>query len=138
MERVVPCGPGLSLLAVFVTLPLLAQQPKPSGEQPLTHELLAPGIAASKPFPIGLRTVPARLVLRHFAIGRGMAKDVANLQFALMELDAGSVFTTIAGDRKERVPGDIWTVDKGTTISFENPYPAAAAIIRVIYFEPNP
>ena len=73
-----------------------------------------------------------------FAIGRGVAKDIANSQFALMELDAGNVFTIIAGDRKERVPGDFWTVEKGMTISFENPYPAAAAIIRVIYFEPNP
>jgi hypothetical protein len=128
------------LVATLAALPLLAQTtaypPAEKREGQFTHQLLAPGIAASAPFPIALRTLPARMVLRHFAIGHGQAKDVPNPSFAVMELNAGNVFTTIAGDRKERVPGDIWTVEKGTSISFENPQHAAAAIIRVIYFEP--
>jgi len=75
------------------------------------------------------------MVLRNFAIGRGEAKEVANPDFSVMELNVGHVFTTIGGERTERVPGDFWTVASGATISFENPHEHAAAIIRVTYFE---
>ena len=107
-------------------------------DRQFTHSLLAPGIAASAPVAIPLRSVPARLVLRNFVVGQGTARDVANASFALMELQAGHVFTTIAGDRQERVPGDFWTVEKGAKITFENPHPHAAAVIRVTSFEATP
>ncbi len=127
------------LVAGLAVAPVSAQQTAPpTDDGRLTHKLLAPGIAASTPLAIPLRTVAARMVMRHFAIGRGTAKDIENPSFAVMELDAGSVFTTIAGERKERVPGDIWTVGRGTAITFENPQPTSAAVIRVLYFEPNP
>ena len=120
---------------VLFVLPLLAQQ---TDERPFTHTLLAPGIAASAPFNVPLRTVPARLILRNFAVGQGTAKDVPNPSFAVMELHSGHVFTTIGGDRQERVPGDFWTVPKGAAITFENPHPHSAAVIRVTYFETTP
>ena len=128
------------IVAPLTVVPLLAQQgeQQPSGDRRFTHQLLAPGIAASAPFAVPLRTVPARMVMRHFVVGRGIAKDVPNPAFAVMEVHAGNVFTTISGERKERVPGDIWTVDQGATITFENPHVTAAAIIGVIYFEPAP
>jgi len=120
---------------VLLALPLFAQQ---TGEREFTHTLLAPGIAASAPVSIPLRTVPARMVLRNFVVGQGTAKDVPNPSFAVMELQSGHVLTTVGGDRQERVPGDFWTVPKGATISFENPHPHSAAVIRVTYFEANP
>ena len=101
--------------AVLLALPLMAQQT----DRQFPYTLLAPGIAASAPVTVPLRTVPARLVLRYFAVGQGTAKDVPNSSFAVMELHAGHVFTTVAGDRQERVPGDFWTVPKGATITFE-------------------
>ncbi|HYT68949.1 MAG TPA: hypothetical protein VEL51_21170 [Vicinamibacterales bacterium] len=114
-----------------------AQQPTPQTETRYTHALLAQGIAASAPMTVPLRTVPGQIVLRNFVVGRGTAKDVANPEFSVMELRAGHVFTTIAGDRQERVPGDFWTVDKGATITFENPEPHSAAVIRVTSFGTN-
>ena len=125
----------LVALAIPVQDVALAQQ---MVDRQFTHSLLAPGIAASAPVTVQLRTVPARLVLRNFVVGQGTAKDVANSSFAVMELQAGHVFTTIAGNRQERVPGDFWTVDKGTSITFENPHPNAAAIIRVTSVEATP
>jgi hypothetical protein len=113
----------------------LAQQ---TVDRQFTHTLLAPGIAASAPATVRLRTVPVRLVLRNLVVGQGTAKDVANSSFAVMELQAGHVVTTIAGDRQERVPGDFWTVAKGANITFENPHPNAAAIIRVTSVEATP
>ncbi|HEX9367959.1 MAG TPA: hypothetical protein VF921_15115 [Vicinamibacterales bacterium] len=120
-------------LLVLLAIPLAAQQ----AERRYTHSLLAPGIAASAPMAVTLRTVPAQMVLRNFVVGRGVAKDIANPSFAVMELHAGHVFTTIAGDRQERVPGDFWTVDKGATITFENPEAQSAAVIRVTSFDAN-
>lgn len=120
------------LVAALAVGPVSAQQ----ADDGHTHKLLAPGIAASAPVAFPLRTVPARMVLRSLVVGRAVAKDVENASFAIMELDAGIVFTTIAGERKERVPGDIWTVGRGQPITFENPHPASAAMIRAIYFEP--
>lgn len=122
------------VIGVLLALPLLAQQ----SERQFTHTLLAPGLAASAPFAVPLRTVPARMVLRNFVIGQGTAKDVANPSFAVMELQSGHVFTTSGGSRQERVPGDFWTVAKGATIAFENPDPHSAAVIRVTYFEMTP
>src|SRR5262249_6223822 len=123
----------LPLSGVLLALPLLTQQ----REQQFTHTLLAPGIAASAPVTIPLRTVSARMVLRNFVVGQGTAKDIANPSFAVMELQSGHVFTTVAGNRQERVPGDFWTVDKGATITFENSDVHSAAVIRVTYFEGN-
>lgn len=122
------------LVAALAVAPVSAQ---PADDGQHTHKLLAPGIAASAPLALPLRTVPGRVVLRSLVVGRGVAKDVENASFAVMELEAGVVFTTIAGDRKERVPGDIWTVGRGQPITFENPYPASAAVIRAMYFEPQ-
>src|SRR5262245_58832888 len=119
------------LSAAVLGLAILAQQREPQ----FTHRLLAPGIAASEPVTIPLRTVAARIVLRNFVVGRGTAKDVPNPNFAVMELQSGHVFTTIAGSPQERVAGDFWTVDKDATISFENPDAHSAAVIRVTYFE---
>jgi hypothetical protein len=123
-----------ALLFVSLALPLLAQQP----ERQFTHSLLAPGIAASPPVTIALHTVPARMIVRNFVVGHGTAKDITNSSFAVMELHSGHVFTTIAANRQEHVPGDFWTVDKGATITFENPEAHSAAVIRVTYFEGNP
>lgn len=120
------------LVAALAVAPVSAQ---PAKDATHTHTLLAPGIAASAPVALPLRTVQARMVLRSLVVGRGVAKDVENTSFAVMELDAGIVFTTIAGQRQERVPGDIWTVARGQSITFENPHPASAALIRAIYFE---
>lgn len=131
----------LLFVAALIALPIFAQPqtpPRQTAREQFTHELLAPGIAASAPFAVPLRTVPARVVLRNFAIGHGQAKDVPNPHFAMMELNVGHVFTTVSGERKERVPGDFWTVRKGTTISFENPHEHAAAVVRVTYFESSP
>jgi len=128
------------LVAALTTLPLPAKPqtaPQPTQGAELTHQLLAPGIAASSPFAIRLRTVPAGVVLRNFAIGRGEAKDVPNPDFSVMELNVGHVFTTVGSERIERVPGDFWTVAKGATISFENPDEHAPAIIRVTSFQPS-
>jgi len=131
------------LAAALVALPLAAQQrePPPQPQQPekgFTHFVLAPGIAASVPFARTLRTIPLRILEQNLAIGRGEGRQMVVPFFAMMELDVGNVFTTIGGNRQERVPGDFWTVDKGTTISFDNPHEHAAAVIRVTYFEPNP
>jgi len=122
------------LLSLLLGLPLLAQQP----EQPFTHTLLAPGLAASAPMTIPLRTVPARMILRNYTVGRGTARDIPNPNFAVMELQSGHVFTTVGGNREERVPGDFWTVDKGAAITFDNPDAQSAAVIRVTSFEVNP
>ena len=135
----------LALLAVPIAAEQAAQQAATPPAQPpadqrgtrFTHALLAQGIAASPPMTIALRTVPGQVVLRNFVVGRGTAKDVATPEFSVMELHAGHVFTTIAGDRQERVPGDFWTVDKGATITFDNPDPHAAAVIRVTAFATN-
>jgi hypothetical protein len=135
----------LTLLAVPIAAEQAAQQAAPQPAQPAaqetgtryTHTLLAPGIAASAPMTVPLRTVPGRMVLRNLVVGRGTAKDVANPEFSVMELHSGHVFTTIAGDRQERVPGDFWTVDKGATVTFENTEPHSAAVIRVTSFETN-
>ena len=129
MQAAVVC---LALLAVPIAAELGAQQP-PAARP--THSVLAPGVAASQPMVIPLRTVAGRVLLRNFVVGRGTAKDVPNADFSVMELSAGHVFTTIAGDRQERVPGDFWTVDKGSTITFDNPEPQSAAVIRVTAFE---
>gem|GEM_PF-5410438 len=126
------------VLGALLAFPLLAQEVAPAPDRELTHTVLAPGIAASAPFTIPLRTVPARIVARNFAVGEGTAKEVGNPHFAVMELLSGHLFTTTAGKREERVPGDFWTVEKGATISFENPHPHSAGIIRVLYFELNP
>jgi hypothetical protein len=137
-RSVLGCG-FLSILALLAP-PLLAQQPaQPSGAAPaVTHKVLAQGIAASEPLSLSLRTLPARMLVRHFAVGLGKTKDVAIPSFSVMEIEVGAVFTTIGGERKERVPGDVWTIDPGTTIGFENPHAGTAVIIRVISFEPNP
>ena len=121
----------MGALLALLALPLRSQQ----REQQYAHTLLAPGIAASAPVTFPLRAVSARIVLRNFVVGQGTAKDVANPNFAVMELQSGHAFTTIAGDRRERVPGDFWVVDKGATITFENPEVNSAAVIRVTYFE---
>jgi hypothetical protein len=126
------------LAAALIALPIFAQQTTQPRERVFTHTVLAPGIAASAPFPVPLRTVRARIVVRNFAVGQGTAKDVPNPNFAVMELQSGHVFTTVGGDRQERVPGDFWAVEKGATISFENPHPNSAGVIRVTYFELNP
>jgi hypothetical protein len=129
------------LLGALMAFPLFGQQGRPTTQTPerqFTHTLLAPGIAASAPFTVPLRTVQARIVVRNFAVGQGTAKDIPNPSFAVMELQSGHVFTTIGGNRQERVPGDFWTVEKGATISFENPHPHSAGVIRVTYFELNP
>ncbi|HYT74731.1 MAG TPA: hypothetical protein VEL79_08285 [Vicinamibacterales bacterium] len=118
-------------LLVLLAIPLAAQQT----ERRYTHSLLAQGIAASVPMTVTLRTVPGHMVVRNFVVGRGVAKDIANPAFAVMELHVGHVFTTVAGDRQERVPGDFWTVDKNATITFENPDAQSAAIIRVTSFD---
>jgi hypothetical protein len=125
------------LSGVLIALPILAQQ---TAQPPraFTHTVLVPGLAASAPFPVPLRTLPMRIEVRNFAVGQGTAKDVPNPSFALMELLSGHVFTTVGGKREERVPGDIWTVEKGATVSFENPHPHSAGVIRVMYFEKNP
>jgi hypothetical protein len=107
-------------------------------ERQFTHVLLAPGIAASASVTIQLRTVPLRMAVRNYVVGQGSAKDIPNSSFAVMELQAGHIFTTVAGDRQERVPGDFWTVEKGGRITFENPHPNAAGVIRVTSFEPVP
>lgn len=126
----------LLLLAVLVACPLSerATRSQEKGPDLFSHVLLAPGIAASAPYVVSLRAIRARLVLRNFAIGHGQARAVPNDDFSIMELNSGHVFTTIAGDRKERVPGDFWSVQKGQAISLENPQDQAAAIIRVTYF----
>jgi hypothetical protein len=124
-------------LVVLLAIPVTAQQAAQPTERQYTHSLLAQGIAASAPVTVPLKTVPGQMTIRNLAVGRGTAKDVANPSFAVMELHAGHVFTTIAGDRQERVPGDFWTVDKGQTITFENPEPQSAAVIRVTSFEAN-
>jgi hypothetical protein len=126
------------LLSALTAFPLLAQQAGQTPGREFTHTVLAPGIAASAPFTVPLRTLPARIVARNFAVGEGKAKEVPNPSFAVMELLSGHLFTTVGGNRQERVPGDFWTVEKGATISFENPHPHSAGVIRVLYFEPNP
>jgi hypothetical protein len=120
-------------LLVLLAIPLVAQQT----ERRYTHSLLAQGIAASAPMTVTFRTVSAQMVLRNFVVGRGVAKDIPTAGFAVMELHVGHVFTTIAGDRQERVPGDFWTVDQGATITFENPEAQSAAVIRVMSFDAN-
>src|SRR5437867_6487783 len=100
------------ILLTLLALPIAAEQAAQQAQQPAqryTHSLLAPGIAASAPMTVPLRTAAGRMVMRNFVVGRGTAKDVANPEFSVMELHAGHVFTTIAGNRQERVPGDFWT-----------------------------
>src|SRR5690349_15175502 len=99
-------------VAVLLGLPAAAQQ----ADRQYTHSLLAQGIAASAPVTVQLRTVAGRMTVRNFVVGRGIAKDVPTPQFSVMELDAGHLFTTVGGTRQEHVPGDFWTVDKGTAI----------------------
>ena len=123
---------SLIMLAPPAANPALSQ---PAAERQFTHTLLTQGIAASAPVTVQLRTVPLRLVVRNFVVGQGTARDVAIASFTVMELQTGHIFTTIAGARHERVPGDFWTVEKGASITFENPHPNAAGVIRVTSFE---
>ena len=125
-------------MAVCLSFPLFAQRQQQASEREFTHTLLVTGVAASAPVRVPLRSTICAGTLRNFAVGQGTAKDVPNASFSVMELQSGHVFTTIGGDRQERVPGDFWTVPKGTAVTFENPHPHAAAIVRVTSFESNP
>jgi len=98
-----------------------------------------PGIAVSPPLTAPMRSAHRPIIVMHnYAVGQGTARDVPVPGCTLMELRAGFVFTTIAGQKQPRLPGDSWTLDTGTVITFENPYPDAAAIIRVTTIEMQP
>lgn len=119
-------------LALFVT----AQQQQQQGYEPprppeTKYEVIVPGMVANAPFTLQFRSADLRLVVRDLIMGRGEARNVPVPARIVMELRGGGVTTTIDGAKADRTQGDIWTVEKGQSLTIQNPYDVA--VIRAMY-----
>jgi hypothetical protein len=123
----------LIALALFVTAQQQQQQPAYERPQPpeTKYEVIVPGMVANTPLTLQFRSADLRLVVRDLIMGRGEARNVPVPARIVMELRGGGVTTTIDGAKAERTQGDIWTVEKGQSLTVQNPYDVA--VIRAMY-----
>ncbi len=108
-------------------------QEKPS--PPPYYSLVTQGMLAGPVFPYQFQSAKLRLEIRNLIIGHSKASDVPTPTDILMELRGGAVITTINGQTQERIQGDFWTVDKGSSLAIENQ--GQAAVIRAVYVYPG-
>lgn len=114
-----------------------SEQSKDDTGQSPQYEVLVKGVATSRPLLIQFQTAAVRLELRNLVMGRGQTAAIPTPAQILMELRQGRVFTAINQEKQEHRQGDFWVVDKGSTLTLENP--GELAVIRAIYvFEGNP
>jgi hypothetical protein len=130
---------------LLVLILLVAAQPvRISGAQgtqqkegpPPYYSLLTQGMLAGPMFPYQFQSAKLRLEIRNLIIGHAKASEVPTPTDMLMELRGGVVITTINGQSLERIQGDFWTVEKGSSLAIENQ--GQAAVIRAVYVYPGP
>lgn len=131
-----------NLLLVFVLLVAAqpnqmssAQEAQKQPSPPPYYSLLTQGMLAGPVFPYQFKSAPLRLEVRNLIIGHSKASDVPTPTNILMELRGGAVITTINGQTQERIQGDFWTVEKGSSLAIENQ--GQAAVIRAVYVFPG-
>jgi hypothetical protein len=113
------------------------QQSKEDTGQSTQYEVVVKGVATSRPLQIQFQTAAVRLEIRNLAMGRGQTEAIPTPAQILMELRQGQVSTVINQEKQERRQGDFWVVDKGSTLTLQNP--GELAVIRAIYvFQGNP
>ena len=95
------------------------------------YDVVAKGVAGSRPFPVQFKSAPLRLEFRNLVMGRGDTEAIPVPTSILMELRQGGVNTTINQESHERHQGDFWAVEKGASLSIKNP--GEVAVIRAIY-----
>lgn len=130
------------LLLVFILL-VAAQPVRMSSAQeaqkkpglPPYYSLVTPGMLAGPVFPYQFRSAKLRLEIRNLILGHSKASAVPTPTDILMELRGGAVITTINGQAQERIQGDFWTVEKGSSLTIENQ--GQAAVIRAVYVYPG-
>lgn len=131
-----------SLLLIVILL-VAAQPVRISGAQgaqekpgpPPYYSLVTQGMLAGPVFPYQFQSAKLRLEIRNLIIGHAKASEVPTPTDMLMELRGGAVITTINGQAQERIQGDFWTVEKGSSLTIENQ--AQAAVIRAVYVYPG-
>lgn len=135
------CAPALFLAALGVCLSGLrrvqGQESKGESAQTAEYELLVKGIAASRPRLVQFQTAPVRLEIRNLVMGHGQTETIPTPSQILMELRQGQISVAINQNKQDHRQGDFWVVDRGATLTLQNP--GELAVIRAIYvFEGNP
>ncbi len=98
---------------------------------PPQYESLVKGIAASSPLQVQFKSAPLRLEIRNLVMGRGTTEAIPIPARILMELRQGAVTTTINEQKHGWRQGDFWVVEKGSSMTIQNP--GEVAVIRAIY-----
>lgn len=114
-----------------------SQQSKENSDRNSQYEVLVKGVAASRAAQIQFQTAPVRLEIRNLVMGHGQTETIPVQAQILMELRQGSVVSSINQEKRERKQGDFWVVEKGSSLTLQNP--GELAVVRAIYiFEGNP
>ncbi len=118
---------------MVVAIPSHAQSTTTSSPQAQAsdYEILAKGVAGSRPFQVPFKSAPLRLEFRNLVMGHGESERLQLPTRVLMELREGGVTTTINQEKHERRQGDFWVVEKGNSLTIGNP--GQVAVIRAIY-----
>ncbi len=131
-----------SFLLVFILLVAAqpvrissAQEAQEKPGSPPYYSLVTKGMLAGPVFPYQFQSAKLRLEIRNLIIGHAKANEVPTPTDMLMELRGGAVITTINGQAQERIQGDFWTVEKGSSLAIENQ--GQAAVIRAVYVYPG-
>jgi hypothetical protein len=131
-----------SFLLIFIllvaALPVRISGGQEAQEKPGAHpyySLVTQGMLAGPVFPYQFQSAKLRLEIRNLIIGHAKASEVPTPTDMLMELRGGAVITTINGQAQERMQGDFWSVEKGSSLAIENQ--GQAAVIRAVYVYPG-
>jgi hypothetical protein len=130
--------PFTSLLLVgWLAFQLLArgnsqtEPPKGESEQESPYEVVAKGIVGTRPFQVQFKSAPLMLEIRNLVVGRGETEAIPTPTRILLELRQGAVATTINGNKHDWRQGDFWLVEKGSSLTIQNP--GEVAVLRAIY-----
>jgi hypothetical protein len=122
----------MQLWAAFALGQDRSVQPRPETNQgaKTQYEIVAQGLLSNPTLAIEFKAAPVRLEIRDLIVGPGVARAVPVPGRTLMELRGGGVITSINGDKRDRRPGDFWTVERDSSLSLENK--GDVAVIRAI------
>jgi hypothetical protein len=108
-------------------------QEKPSSSP--YYSLVTQGMLSGRAFLYQFQSAKLRVEIRNLIVGHAKANAVPTPTDMLMELRGGAVITTINGQTQERIQGDFWTIEKGSSLAIENQ--GQAAVIRAVYVYPS-
>jgi hypothetical protein len=132
-------GAALAVLAAIVLIghPARSEERAPSSQEERhreqerhRYEVITEGLLGNPAFSVQFRSAALRLGVRDLIMGPGQAQSVPTHVRTLMELRGGGVVTIINDESQQRLPGDFWIVEQGSTLSLQND--GDVAVIRAI------